>query len=231
MVGEQEPFAHGTLLRTPLAPDYWDVNTVRVEDAPAGLDADALIALADDLQAGLRHRRIEVEDEALGRSVRGELRAAGWLADRLAFMHRAGPPPAMPEDVEEVPFTDTRGLRLEWHDSEAWGDEEALHLESQDVVAARTGTRALAVREAGRLVGFAALFARDDAAEVTELFVSPERRGAGLGARLVTGALAAGGRESNWIVADDEGRPKRLYERLGFRTVWRLYSFVRLPPA
>jgi GNAT superfamily N-acetyltransferase len=231
MAGEVAGFAHGTVLRTPLAPDYWDVNTVRVEGPDPGLDADALIALADELQDGLRHRRVEVEDERLGARVRPALRAAGWLADRLAFMHRAGPPPARPDGVEEVPFPATRALRLQWHDSERWGDEEALHLESQEAVAARTGTRAFALREGSELVGFAALLPGADAAEITELFVSPAHRGNGLGARLVSAALAAAGRESNWIVADDEGRPKRLYERLGFHTVWRLYSFVRLPSA
>src|SRR4051794_36898185 len=111
MVGEQEPFAHGTVLRTPLAPDYWDVNTIRVEDADPGLDADVLMALADELQAELRHRRVEVEDEALGARVRGDFRAAGWVADRLAFMHRSGPPPPAPPEVDEVPFPETRDLR------------------------------------------------------------------------------------------------------------------------
>jgi ribosomal protein S18 acetylase RimI-like enzyme len=229
MAGELEPFAHGTVLRTPLAPDYWDVNTVRVEGSDPGFGADALIALADELQDGLRHRRVEVEDERLGARVRPDLRAAGWLADRLVFMHRAGPPPAWPDGVEEVPFVQTRALRMLWHDSERWGDEEALHLESQEAVAARTGVRAFAVPEGGELVGFAALLPGAGAAEITELFVAPAHRRRGLGARLVAAALAAGGHASNWIVADDEGRPKRLYERLGFRAVWRLYSFIRLP--
>jgi hypothetical protein len=31
------------------------------------------------------------------------------------------------------------------------------------------------------------------------------------------------------IEADDEGDAKRLYERLGFRTVWVRHVFTRLP--
>ena len=30
-------------------------------------------------------------------------------------------------------------------------------------------------------------------------------------------------------VADDEGRARSLYERLGFATVWRMYCFVQVP--
>jgi ribosomal protein S18 acetylase RimI-like enzyme len=46
---------------------------------------------------------------------------------------------------------------------------------------------------------------------------------------LIETALAAGGRDVAWIVADDEGRARELYERLGFETVWRPHSFVRRP--
>jgi ribosomal protein S18 acetylase RimI-like enzyme len=229
MVGAVEPWAHGSVLRTPLAPDYWDVNLVRVEGDDPGLTPAWLLEVVEVLQDGLRHRKIEVEDEGFGERLQDPLQAAGWVADRLAFMHRAGPPPPAPAGVVEVPFPETRALRLEWHDSEAWGEEEALHLESQEVVAARSGTRAFAVRDGDALVGYAALQPGDGAAEVTELFVSASRRGCGLGARLVTAALAAGGQDGNWIVADEDGRPKRLYERLGFRTVWRLHTFTRLP--
>ena len=59
------PWAHGTVLRTPSAPAYWDYNAVRVERGDLG--AAALMTAAGELQAGLRHRKLEVEDEALGR--------------------------------------------------------------------------------------------------------------------------------------------------------------------
>ena len=42
-------------------------------------------------------------------------------------------------------------------------------------------------------------------------------------------ALAAGGRDVAWVVADDEGKARALYERLGFVTVWRQHAFVRQP--
>ena len=68
--------------------------------------------------------------------------------------------------------------------------------------------------------------------EVELVFCMPERRGGGLGGALVAHALAeaaAGGARHALIEADDHGVAKRLYERLGFRTVWRRHSFTRRP--
>jgi hypothetical protein len=47
----------------------------------------------------------------------------------------------------------------------------------------------------------------------------------------LTGAAitGAGDVEDLWIVADDEGRPKQLYGRLGFRPAWTAIQALRLP--
>jgi GNAT superfamily N-acetyltransferase len=231
MVGSRARWRHGTVLSTPLAPDYWDVNTVRVEGPDEGLTAAELMSMVDVLQADLRHRRIEIEDEAAGARLRPAFHEAGWRDERLVMMLRDGPPPAAPAGVVEVPFPQTRALRLEWHRAESWGEEDALHMESAEAVAARNGNRAFVVRDAGEAIGFCSLFApgRLDAAEVDQAYVQPEHRGKGLGARLIAAALAAGGHRTNWIVADDDDRPKLLYQRLGFEPVWHWHTFVRLP--
>jgi ribosomal protein S18 acetylase RimI-like enzyme len=231
MVAQTEPWEHGTVLRTPRAPDYWDVNTVRVEGPDSGMTPAELMEMVEILQAGLRHRRIVIEDEAAGERLRPAFRDAGWIAEKLVTMLREGPPPAAPEGVIEVPFRDTRALRLEWHRSEDWGDEEALHMESAEAVAERNGNRAFVLRESGLDIGFTTLFSPPGAgaAEIEQAYVTPAHRGRGVGRRLIEGALAAGGQEVNWIVADDEDRPKELYRRLGFEPVWRRYSFVRTP--
>jgi GNAT superfamily N-acetyltransferase len=231
MAGSIEPWAHGNVLRTPLAPDYWDVNTVRMEGSDPGLEAAELIELVDVLQANLRHRRLEVEDEGAGARLRAAFLAAGWTPERLVSMYRTGVPPEWPADVEEVPFPATRPLRLEWHQSEDWGDSGTLHMDSQEAVAARNGTRAFVVRAGGEAVGFSALFspAGFTAGEVEQAYVTPAHRGRGLGGRLVAGALAAGGHDANWIEADEDDRPKRLYARMGFQPVWLRYQFTRTP--
>ena len=209
------------MLRTPSSPDYWDANSVRVESA--GLSGEELMAAADELLAGYRHRKLDVEDEATGAAARAHFAAAGWMANPLAMMRREGPAVAHPS-VEEVPFEATRALRIEWY-TEYSDDLEAQvrFAETQEPVVARRGMRAFIVRD----TGFATLAVGPDAVEIDQLYVREAARGAGLGAALVETALAAGGREVAWIVADDEGRPQQLYERLGFETVWRPYGFVR----
>jgi ribosomal protein S18 acetylase RimI-like enzyme len=218
-----EPWAHGTVLRTPSSPDYWDVNAVRVE--AAGLSPEALEAAGDALLAGLRHRKLDIEDEQTGAAAQPYFAAKGWMAERLAMMRRErrGVTHA---DVVEVSLAETRALRVEWFTAHADEiPEQEAFAKLQEPIAARRGMRAFVV--AGK--GFAWLAAADDGAEIDSLFVTPRARGEGVGARLVETALAAGGREVAWIVADDEGRARPLYERLGFVTVWRPYNFVQRP--
>jgi ribosomal protein S18 acetylase RimI-like enzyme len=90
--------------------------------------------------------------------------------------------------------------------------------------------RAFVVREAGGFpVGFTTLAVGADGVEIDQLYVTPSARGSGIGGRLVEAALAAGGRSTAWVIADDEGLARSLYERLGFETVWRQHAFVRQP--
>jgi GNAT superfamily N-acetyltransferase len=62
------------------------------------------------------------------------------------------------------------------------------------------------------------------------VYVRADGRGRGLGTALTWAAIdAAGDVDDLWIVADDEGPPKALYERLGFRSVWTMVQLLRPP--
>jgi ribosomal protein S18 acetylase RimI-like enzyme len=225
-----EPWAHGTVLRTPSAPNFWDANFVRVEGDASDLEPQALVRAGDELLAGSRHRKLEVEDEAAGARMRPFFDAAGWVADRNAAMLREGPAVAH-ADVEEVTLLDTRPLRVEWYlsyENDA-AAQEAL-ADAQDRISIRRGMRAFVVRGAGGApVGFTTLAVGADGVEIDQLYVTPGARSSGIGGRLVESALAAGGHSTAWVVADDEGLARALYERLGFETVWRQHAFVRHP--
>jgi ribosomal protein S18 acetylase RimI-like enzyme len=224
------PWAHGTVLRAPSAPSFWDANHVRVEGPGADVTAAALFAAADELLAGCAHRKVEVEDEAAGARLRPDFLAAGWVTDRLATLMRAGGGRAW-ADVAEVGLPETHGLRAEWY--LAFGNtpaEQRALAQAQDRLGARRGMRAFVVRDAaGAPLGFLTLAVGEDAVEIDQLYVTPSARGRGVGGRLVEGALAAGGRDVAWVVADDEGRARALYERLGFETVWVQHAFLRQP--
>jgi ribosomal protein S18 acetylase RimI-like enzyme len=92
------------------------------------------------------------------------------------------------------------------------------------------GARVLAAHRQEHPVGFAQLESVAGAVEISQVFVLPEHRGAGLGTALASAAIAAApDAEDLWICADDDARAKHLYERLGFRPVCVTTQFLRLP--
>jgi ribosomal protein S18 acetylase RimI-like enzyme len=237
---EDRPWAHGHAVRATDLPSYYTYNSVRVEDGAQGLDTAGLVAAADELQAGLAHRQVEVEDPAAGERLRPGFDALGWVAERLAWMVLDGAPPRVGGDavsagveLGEVPFARTRPLREAWFGTSTLAGSPAARshfLGVEERVAARRGTRALAAWGAsGDPLGFVAFSVLGDAAEVEQVYVVPRHRGHGMGAALVYAAVAAAGARATWIVADDEGDAKRLYERLGFATAWIQHVFTRAP--
>jgi GNAT superfamily N-acetyltransferase len=223
---------HGTMVRCTRLPTFWNYNSLRVEGPDTGVSADALVHAADVLQGDLAHRQVEVEDEAAGARLRPRFEALGWAAERLSWLRLEGPPPPGP-DLEEVSFADTRDLRLEWGITSPWAtSEEAARrfADHEDEVARLRGSRALIARGAdGAAVGFVTFGAQGGTAEIEQVYVTDSERGHGTGGALVSAATRAAGAPETFILADDEGDSKRLYERLGFVPVWIQHVFTRRP--
>jgi GNAT superfamily N-acetyltransferase len=227
-----EPWEHGTAVWSSRLPGYWDYNVVRLEGPDPGLDAEALIRALEAIQGSLAHRRLEVEDEAAGGRLRPGFAARGWATERLVWLHRRGAPEGA-EPADEVPFAETRPLRVEWTRAAPWPRHEAdvqRFMDLEQTVAELRDTRAVVARGPdGRPIGFATFSVAGDAAEIEQAYVTPERRDGGIGGRLVAAAALASGAPEVFIVADDEGDSKRLYRRLGFEPVWFKYDFTRRP--
>lgn len=226
---ETRSFSHGTVFRTRRYPDYWEYNCIRL-DRP--MPAEAMVAAADRELSDCAHRFAEwlvpMPDD-----VAKALRERGWIANPLVFMvHDGGPLPALRDGPVQVDYDRVRDLREIWH-HEDFGDHtepDSFHREAREV-AELADVRVLAVIEDDRPVGFAQVEIHDDGGEVSQVFVHPERRGAGLGGALTASAIraAADTAPDVWICAERDGRPRRLYERLGFRVVIETAAAI-LPP-
>jgi ribosomal protein S18 acetylase RimI-like enzyme len=225
-----ERWDHGTVIRAARYPTYYSFNAVRVEDEP-GMSAEELTAFAVEALAGLEHLRLDFEQIEAADSRRVALEALGWKATRLLWMHHERPlPPAAEEiEVERVPYDAVDELRLAWHLEEDDGSEyEQFKLAAREVSMTRD-VRVLAVREEERPIAFAQLERAGSGAEITQVYVHPDRRGGGRGTAMTRAAvLAASDAEDLWIVADDEDRPKQLYGRLGFRPAWTSMEYLRI---
>jgi GNAT superfamily N-acetyltransferase len=223
-----EPWEYGTIWRASRFPKYWAYNLIRVERAPA-MSGGELAELAEEALAGLGHRRIDFDSEP--GAVRGELEGLGWRSWRLVLMrHEHAPALTAGHRVEEVAYEATCELQIAWHAEEYPGHELGDHLNEAIEVARLREARAFAVLEQGEPVGYSTLERIGNQAEVAAAYVRPERRGNGIGTALTLAAIAAGrDHEDLLICADDEDRPKQLYERLGFRPAWTMTEFLRLP--
>jgi GNAT superfamily N-acetyltransferase len=228
-----ERWAQGTLVRATAIGSFWDFNLVRVETSEVPLGARAIAAVADDWLDGLDHRRVEVEDEVVGTRLRPEFQEIGYSVERLLWMLREAEPPEPVAGVrvEEVTLDDTRPLHEDWLIEEGIGlDSEFLDAEQK--LAAERGLRVLAVVEDSQPVAYLRVIQAGEEAEIDDVFCTPARRGAGLGTALLRAALretAGAGARRTFIGADDAGRAKALYARLGFRPAWVQHTFTRRP--
>ena len=222
-----EPWEHGHVQRATPHPHYFDFNNVRVE-READLSAEELARFADHALEGLSHRRVDVEPPGMAERLRAGFAELGWHAVNLVWMRHAGPRPSgYPSAVEQVAYDAVRHLRAAWLREDFPELDPAAYLDEARDVAGRLGAEVLAAFDRGAPVAFAQLERGRGGAEIANVYVLPEHRGEGLGTALTEAAVAAAGDvEDLWIVADDEGRPKELYARLGFLPVWTRTEFL-----
>lgn len=215
------PLPFGFALRSPSVPSWWDLNTIVVERATAGLTAAGLEATADELQGDLPQRPLEIWDP----SEVERLCPPGWIREPFALMAHGGPPPDPPAGVVETDRALLRPLRREWLAASELPpetlDEAAV---AEERVFAVTAGRGFVALHGGAPIAMALLLDAGPVQQVEDVYVTPAHRGMGLGAAVVRTAVAAAyaaGAELVWLATEDGGRSTSLYERLGFRVAAR----------
>jgi ribosomal protein S18 acetylase RimI-like enzyme len=224
----------GTALLYEELPRVWSLNYLLVERDLDEATAGALAAEADELLggAGLRHRKVEVLDEAAGERLAGEFQALGWHVERdLVQPHRRRADREVDSSfVEEV---DTETLAPVWAEAmrkDFGSDDDVIRqLTEHKQVLAADGARFFAARVDGVLASYCDLYSDGRTAQIEAVQTLERFRNKGLARAVVSGALAAAEAEGNdltFLLADEADWPKQLYEKLGFDVVGSVYEFT-----
>src|SRR5262249_30245728 len=157
---------------------------------------------ADRELVGCAHRFVEGMIPMPDNMVR-ELRERGWMANPLVYLlHDGRPVPEGQGQLVRVDYDAVHELRDIWHPGDFGEHTEAdtFHAQAREV-AELADVRVIAAVSDGRPVGFAQVETHDGGSEITQVFVHPDRRGAGLGRGLTARAIrqAADAAPDVWI--------------------------------
>jgi ribosomal protein S18 acetylase RimI-like enzyme len=230
--GAARPFEFGTALFNARLKRVYDANLVRFERGFDELDGVTVEAHADDLQAGLAHRKVVIPDEAAGARVARELRPRGWRAYTLLVMVYEGPRELEPpRGAREVSTHVVRSAREEAL-GEGTRDPEARRqiAEFTDRLGEGTPARIFAARAGAVMGSFCALYQSGGVGQIDEVTTVERYRRRGLGDAVVRAALAASVRDGDsltFLVADESDWPREWYGRIGFRAVGRRWELLR----
>jgi GNAT superfamily N-acetyltransferase len=224
----------GTALLYEELPRVWSLNYLLAERDLDEATAEALAAEAEELLggAGLRHRKVEVLDEAAGERLAGEFQALGWHVERdLVQPHRRAVD--READISSVEEVDADTLAPVWAEAmqmDFGSDDDVIRqlTEHKQVLAAH-GARFFAARVDGVLASYCDLYSDGRTAQIEAVQTLERFRNKGLARAVVSGALAAaetGGHDLIFLLADQADWPKQLYEKLGFEVVGSVYEFT-----
>jgi ribosomal protein S18 acetylase RimI-like enzyme len=233
-----EPFVYGRVFFNDNFPRVWDMNFARVETQPPSWSE--LVREVDDIQgrAGLAHRRINLPDDPWVPALGDDARAQGWQFTTLIYMLRTSEGDRTNRGrAREVDYADVRPLRHEMARREPWGGDNP-----EDITQVLDGVRSwvglvdgrfFAASVDGRFVAATDLYRGRGLVQIEDVNTLEEYRNQGLATDVVLEAIAAAQRDDPdvavFLVADENDWPKALYERLGFETVGRDYTVLKLP--
>lgn len=226
-------------------PTIYDANHANVLEPAPGLElAEVRAALHPAVRAlGIPYEHIEVMDaDARTPAVRSLLASAPprFELDVVMAFEAPGPPAGNGLGAHEVTDLDDAFWAAERRILDAFGEElsgtvgDELTRRSTEVYVP-AGLRFFAVERGGTPVSMAALISLEGVGYIDNVATLPEHRRRGFAEAVTAAALRAsveGGDRLTFLVAEESGRARRIYERMGFAVRGRAAGFTRpLPPA
>jgi ribosomal protein S18 acetylase RimI-like enzyme len=230
----------GLAVTDPRFPSVYDANKAQVlEAAPELTLREMQEVLAPMLEAdGIEFEHVEFMCLA------DPMRA---VAQAQAASGRTRPDAVMAFQADDVPRPHTEALITEITDPDDafwryWMDSRlefgtAMSVSVLDQLLDRdrsvywpAGMRIFAGFLDDRLAGFCSLLSMQGAGYIDSVVTLPDARRKGVASRTVCAAVAASRLvrdRATFLMAELGGRPHRLYERLGFRTISRAVGFTR----
>jgi ribosomal protein S18 acetylase RimI-like enzyme len=229
------PFRWGRALINRRLDMVHDLNYL-IADRLDGADAESLAAEADRIQgdAGISHRRVNVDDQIAPGRLAPAFMMAGYRPEHFVIMVRRRPPdrPVDTSTVRDVDWAQLRPERELERREQPWSKQPGLVAQiiaKQELTASRIETRYFGVLIDGRVVSSCELRTEGDVAQIETVETLEAYRRRGLSRAVVSAALeAASTYNFVFLVADADDWPQQFYRRLGFETVGIESRFLRL---
>jgi len=230
------PFKWGTALLNDDFPHVHDLNFLRVDGAPEDATAKTLAAEADRILggAGFKHRKVVLDDEALGHRLIPGFKELGWEVGPLLYMEAVREPdrPLTPGIVKEVPLEDHLQVRDQSfrQDPEIADDEEVI-TQLRDcfrVWSEASDMRQFAAFVDGQPVSSCELYSDGTTGQIESVLTLEEHRNRGLGVAIVLLALQEAkkaGHDMVFLIADEDDWPREMYKKLGFDPIGITHEF------
>lgn len=225
-------------LNTELA-SVFDLNHVLVT-GPDVPPIAAVVDVTDEILggAGMRHRKLLVEEGVLSETAGTELASRGFRHGANVVMAKRRPFDRVvdTDGVEEVGLERFLPLQEEFIRGEPWATSDAVVEAILGVarLVAATGARFFATAVDGTLVSGAHLYPGDGIAQIEEVITLEPYRRRGLARRVVTHVtrlMIEDGHGLVFLTADAKDWPRQLYTRLGYDAIGRYHDFTMWPEA
>jgi ribosomal protein S18 acetylase RimI-like enzyme len=216
-------------------PNVWSRNYLLATENLDDVTAEDLAGEAERIMgaAGLEHRKVELVDAEVGDRLSDGFRTLGWNQECDVIMVAAREPDRDVDTslVEEVTVDD---LVPAW--SGGWTIDPAVNsdvvvrqlVENKRALSTVVQTRFFAALVDGEIASYCELYSDGSTAQIENVLTLDRFRNRGLARATVSHARAeARGHDVIFLIADRDDWPKKLYAKLGFDEIGRIWEFVR----